>query len=78
MSFIKNHGLENTLKQELAVTFDNDLNHQNIAKGIDVLFTKDLIYQVFEFCEGSDLEAKLSEKGYLEEKVAQFYFKQIA
>ncbi len=78
MSFITNYKLEKTLDQELTVTFDNDLNHQNIVKGIDVLSTKDSIYQVFELCEGSDLKTILSEKGYLEEKEAQFYFKQIA
>ncbi len=50
--FIAKNKLENTLKQELAVTFNDDFNHPNIAKGINVLFTKEILYQLYEFCEG--------------------------
>ena len=39
MSFIYEKNLHKTLRQELSVTFCHDLNHKNIAKGIDVLHT---------------------------------------
>ncbi len=52
MSFINESNLQNTLRQELSVTFCHDLNHKNIAKGIDVLHTENFICQVFELCEG--------------------------
>ena len=57
------------LKQELLV-FSQDLNHKNIVKVIDVLYTKHKLYQVLEFCDGDNLRTILSKNIYFDERLA--------
>lgn len=57
----------NPLRLESEIHFQEQLDHENIVKLIDVFETVDVAYLVLECCEGGDLFERLEEQQWFEE-----------
>lgn len=76
---LRNKDIDATLKEQLGVEIEalKKLNHPNIVKCLDIYSTLNNCYIITEFCEGGDINNRITTRGPFKESEALSLFRDL-